>query len=272
VSLDVGIPEIVMRSLSEETCLEICSSSNPLFLERCFTGTALNPGALVLAHVLMTYPDLVKDSEDILELGCGLGLLPVSLGMHPQSRNKIRSYWVTDGEVEALNLARQNIERNASKEWKDKCTAKQLLWGKENSLESLRQRKGIKFSLIIGTDLVYARIPFAELFQSIAELMQDDGRCLFVYRPRVADSALLLRRFCQAYGLTIEFYDIQEIVRKDVFLRNHWHNMEFALIRHSDAERQGLLENWFPLNSSLSESFDLECTEQHLFAIELCDE
>lgn len=187
-----------------------CQTSHPDFEDHCYTGMRTNGGARVLSRLLFAMPQLVAD-RSVLELGCGIGLLACALHeAAPPGAERVH----TDGEEEALWFARFNCPD---------ATFELLQWG------SPPQHP---FDLVLGCDLVYGRVQLDKLMTTIDAALTR-GVALLCHRPRIPDSASVLRRVSAPFGLHVLFLRLDSFLQSSFLTRLQLHNIECAILFRS---------------------------------------
>jgi predicted nicotinamide N-methyase len=130
------------------------------------TGMSIWRGSEVLAKYLKQNPEVVKD-KTVLELGAGVGLV----GLTAHHLGASRMLW-TDGDEKVLENLRKNVKRNTEGVASAESQCPQLIWGKD--LDHFREEHGCS-QVILGTDLFYMKQSLAPLFQTVDELLAEDG-------------------------------------------------------------------------------------------------
>ncbi|KAL6008122.1 hypothetical protein ACLOJK_033628 [Asimina triloba] len=133
------------------------------------TGLMLWESARLMSAVLVENPSLVAGKK-VLELGCGCAGIcsMVAVG----SADLVVA---TDGDVEALDLLRQNIAVNLEPVSINKLVTKQLEWGNENHIKAVKEFNPEGFQVIIGTDVIYVPEAIMPLFETARKLISVDG-------------------------------------------------------------------------------------------------
>ncbi|CUS97328.1 class I SAM-dependent methyltransferase [Candidatus Kryptobacter tengchongensis] len=117
------------------------------------------PSAIVLAEFILGSDEF--SNKKVLELGCGLGLTSVALGL----KNAVLT--VTDYEMMALQYARKNYIRNIGSEKNAKFVY--LDWRHPTISE--------KFDFVIGADIIYERNLFDSLINVLKITMTTESIC-----------------------------------------------------------------------------------------------
>jgi predicted nicotinamide N-methyase len=133
------------------------------------------PSSLALANYLWTVADL--RGMDVLELGCGLGLVGIV------ASHKGGVVTCTDYEADALAFARYNARHNG---------CQQLL---VRHLDWHAPMLGQSYALIIASDVLYERANFWPLLHILQTALEPDGHFILAEpnRPVARDFFRLLR-------------------------------------------------------------------------------
>jgi predicted nicotinamide N-methyase len=150
------------------------------------TGLTLWKASKYLCHYMCANADELRQGRRILELGAGLGLNGIlAHRLAPDS-----TVVVTDGDSDAMTLLRKNIavnrlvgsDKNETTTQSENSTiySKQLIWGLDQSKKFLNESSSSsssssKFSVIIASDVIYAKIVIDPLFETIRTILSDDG-------------------------------------------------------------------------------------------------
>jgi predicted nicotinamide N-methyase len=133
------------------------------------------PSSLALASYLWTGADL--HAKDVLELGCGLGLVGIV------ASHKGALVTCTDYEADALAFARYNAHHNGCRQ----MVVQHLDWH--------APRLSQTYALIIASDVLYERANFWPLLHILQTALQPDGHFVLAEpnRPVARDFFRLLR-------------------------------------------------------------------------------
>jgi Lysine methyltransferase len=158
------------------------------------TGMSIWKGSQVLAEYLKQNPEVVQD-KSVLELGAGVGLVGLTAYYLGASRTQC-----SDGDVKVLDNLKSNVNRNLNDEASavvaPSCT--QLIWGK--NLDQYREDHGGRHQVILGTDLFYITKSLDPLFQTVHELLTDDGCFVAVMACSAQSPISTVFDFAQKYG------------------------------------------------------------------------
>ncbi|MCS7228434.1 MAG: protein N-lysine methyltransferase family protein [Candidatus Kryptonium sp.] len=128
------------------------------------------PSAIALAEFILESDEFT--GKKVLDLGCGLGLTSVALGL------KKAIVTATDYEMIALQYARRNYIRNIGNE--ENARFIYLDWRHPNISE--------KFDFVIGADIIYERNLFPDLIRLLEIAMRDDSVCYLSDPNRIFSS------------------------------------------------------------------------------------
>lgn len=117
------------------------------------------PSAIALAEFILESDEFA--GKKVLDLGCGLGLTSVALGL------KKAIITATDYEMMALQYARRNYIRNIGSE--ENARFLYLDWRHPTIFE--------KFDFVIGADIIYERNLFSNLIQILKITMTNESVC-----------------------------------------------------------------------------------------------
>jgi predicted nicotinamide N-methyase len=106
------------------------------------TGQILWPAAEYLSKYIIDNPTIFKD-QLVLELGSGVGLSGLISSIYAKKA------YLTDGNDTVIEL----LEKNRVFAKKENVFVKKLLWGKENTLDLLKEIDDI--DIVIGTDVLF---------------------------------------------------------------------------------------------------------------------
>lgn len=154
------------------------------------TGVALWNSGLLLARLLDEIQvnvdqqnqngnpnkSLIFQNKSVLELGCGTGFASIVA-----SKLGANYVYATDGNMEALSLAKANLERNGinpkdiNNEFKESGEACSLQWG---SLDAIDYDDVA--DVIIGSDLTYNSGSWRILVDTIGTILKPNGYMLYL--------------------------------------------------------------------------------------------
>lgn len=148
--------------------------------ERLPYWAELWPAAVALAHYMAQRLPLAR--QQVLELGCGLGLVGVVAALHGAR------VLCTDYETAALAFARHNARRNACAHMR----FQRMDWRRP----TLRRR----YDYILASDVIYEARNFGPLVAILRRYLARRGRAIFSEPGRV--NAVPFLALVRQYGLT----------------------------------------------------------------------
>mmetsp|Transcript_21241 Transcript_21241/g.20558 ORF Transcript_21241/g.20558 Transcript_21241/m.20558 type:complete len:316 (-) Transcript_21241:12-959(-) len=253
------------------------------------TGLRIHGGAHVAIRFLLKYPEFIQ-SKRVCELGCGtavVGLLGTNGGI-------VSSHLVlTDGNIEAVTIASQNVEQLATVPNVSRILCQQLLWGSKlyvdemvESLSSFFNKDSINniknnvntdlprerstpnpFDVVLGCELFYYRTNIEDLLTTVLHLTDNSGIFIHshVFRRPGQDTELI--NYLNTYNwITLEI-PIKSFIDEDE-LSNHpeWYNVHclisgpkermqniLAIMNFHDENKSELLFVWKIFNGLSSE-------------------
>lgn len=149
------------------------------------------PSAVVLSEFILTRDEF--ENKKVLELGCGLGLTSVALGL----KNAVIT--ATDCEMMALQYARRNYIRNIG----DEKNARFVY------LDWKRPLISEKFDFVVGADITYERNLFKDLINVLKTVMTSQSICYLADPNRIAS-----REFFEI--LKGENFGFETVLKKEI--------------------------------------------------------
>lgn len=149
------------------------------------------PSAIVLSEFILGRDEF--ENKKVLELGCGLGLTSVALGL----KNAIIT--ATDYEMMALQYARRNYIRNIGDEKNVKFVY--LDWRNPFISE--------KFDFVVGADIIYERNLFGDLINVLKATMMPQSICYLADPNRI-----ISREFFEILGN--ENFNFEIVLKKEI--------------------------------------------------------
>mmetsp|Transcript_2879 Transcript_2879/g.4417 ORF Transcript_2879/g.4417 Transcript_2879/m.4417 type:complete len:280 (-) Transcript_2879:217-1056(-) len=137
------------------------------------TGTSVwQSGKALAAYMEDLGPEFWSDKK-VIELGCGTGL--GSLTAHWLGAAEVLA---TDGNVDVLDLAEENIKSNRCHNRSQSSTIRtvNLKWGGSLPLELQKE-----WDIVIGSDLTYNGQVWIQLAETVAQLLDSNPACKFLY-------------------------------------------------------------------------------------------
>ncbi|KAG5182187.1 hypothetical protein JKP88DRAFT_245645 [Tribonema minus] len=136
-----------------------------------FTGLRVYSGTQALGLFLLKYPAFVTDRQ-VIELGCGTG----ALGQLLAQRLRCRRLVLTDGESQALDLARMNTCHANTDCSGEPVAVQQLRWGDAKETAGALARGA--FDVCLGADLMYYNIDVRLLLTTALSLIAARSACI----------------------------------------------------------------------------------------------
>lgn len=224
-----NIPDLSI-SLKESSSLrvvELCKLNSERYKEHCYTGLVANPGCHVLSRFIFAIGKEFWADKKVIELGCGIGICGLTLALQGSSISEIL---LTDGEISAVELARQNFSLNQQYiSDRVKYNFKQLTW----SVEAVKT-EGLEnqFNVILGADLVYARIDLDALISTCSCLLDISmpGSCIiFCYLPRISNAPDKLEKIAAKHGLRVAFISLSSFLSDESIQIHFWSSVQAAI-------------------------------------------
>ena len=181
------------------------------------TGEAMWPCCRLLADYLSRHFQIETHGNQILELGCGLGLLgaicAAKLGSeddagsgetHKAKSDTTARVVLSDGNWEVLERCIANAKQNYLSSDCQNISYQILQWGDhEQQLKLLQQLPGEKgFSLILASDVIYEResvektsVLLAQTVDFLLNKEDPNARFLLSFQLRSADVGILYKAF-----------------------------------------------------------------------------
>jgi predicted nicotinamide N-methyase len=233
------------------------------------TGLRIHGGAHVAIRFLLKYPEFIQNKR-VCELGCGtavVGLLGTNGGIIPSH------LVLTDGNIEAVTIASQNVEQLAMVPNISKISCQQLLWGSKLNVEemveslssffdkdsmnklndsnidtnvintNLTREKSTPnhFDVVLGCELFYYRTNIQDLLTTVLHLTDKLGIFIHshVFRRPGQDSELI--DYLNKYNwITLEIPINSFIDEEELFNHPEWYNVH-CLISGTKERMQNIL-------------------------------
>ncbi|XP_078173588.1 S-adenosyl-L-methionine-dependent methyltransferases superfamily protein [Carex rostrata] len=130
------------------------------------TGLMLWESARLMCS-LLSYNSSIYTGKKVLELGTG------SAGVCSMVAARTAQLVVaTDGDVESLELLKENVSSNLDPETADKVLIRKLFWGDKGDINAIKEHAS-SFDVIIGTDVTYNPGATVPLFETAREFIAD---------------------------------------------------------------------------------------------------
>ncbi|KAL0215488.1 hypothetical protein P9112_007672 [Eukaryota sp. TZLM1-RC] len=138
------------------------------------TGTVLWPAThVLLEYLLLNITTVFSSCSKALELGAGIALPSLFVKKYCS----VDHVFATDGEREIVDLISKNANVNCLS-----IESHILEWERDNANRfSLEYGK---FDLVYGADVLYDPTCFTPLFETVEELITDDGEAVIAYKKR----------------------------------------------------------------------------------------
>lgn len=132
------------------------------------TGLMLWESAHLMCS-LLAYNSSICSGKRVLELGTGsAGVCSMVAAASAQL------VVATDGDVESLELLKENISSNLDTKIADKVLIRKLFWGDKGDINAIKEH-ALSFDVIIGTDVTYNPEATMPLFETAREFIADQG-------------------------------------------------------------------------------------------------
>ena len=166
-------------------------------------GCSVYNCSFVLSHYLEKRPSLIT-GKDVLELGCGPGLLSIVAGIAGEATSVV----ATDGDDISVSLTSENIKANnfvcSSGSGSNKCTARRLLWGDTPDLQAFHaEGKCLHFDVILAADVVAVpyETAYDDLLFTFQKLLSPQGVVLLCYQQRHRTEERFFRRLRRDFSV-----------------------------------------------------------------------
>jgi SAM-dependent methyltransferase len=145
--------------------------------------------------------------KDVLELGCGAGIAGLT------ASKWCKQAVLSDNEPEVIKLMEQNLEYGG-----EGCITRavDLSWGDREGEARLAAISGVqRWPIIVGADVVYWSHAVPLLFDSVKQLLADDGVFILGYFNRVSSNKTKVEELATAAGLTWTTVDPDTFLEPD---------------------------------------------------------
>eukprot|EP01040_Poterioochromonas_malhamensis_P015694 gene15694-17611_t len=207
-------------------CLS-CNSNN-----HDSTGKRLYAGGHVGIRFLQSLSTIVE-SKSVLELGCGTGIIGLSLFLRQDTSGPSRLL-LTDGALPTLEITEKNVQRinsSSTKPLRDVST-QELLWGNTTHLnQALLTNSNKSFDIVIGCELMYYSTDIPLLFSTIHHLLDpNEGVFIHVHHFRRNQQEDEMIQECDKYNwITVEIPKSIFIEKNELDQHPEWYQIR-ALI------------------------------------------
>ena len=264
-----GCLTVRCRCLSSAALLSLTRVAHPLYGRRCWTGLQVYGGAEVLSRLFLRRPQLLR-GRAVMELGCGIGLTAIA-ALHAMEEGGGKGeegsaggcLVVTDGEEDAVALARLNLARRMGTEeeavrWSGpappaslsspslprvSCVRAEWSEGGAAALSSFLRSSSLpgSFPLIYGSDLLYARISLSALLSFAVAFLSSSsttggcaGQLLLCHTPRLPDTHRRLRREAEALGLAMAHLPLSCFLTAAEVRERGWANIDLSVLHRAE--------------------------------------
>lgn len=156
--------DIIEYTLKDDCNIKIRESPN-IISGLGTTGLRTWEAAMYLSNYFIEDPDILNVDEgelgDILELGCGTGMVSISLIKNQQIFERGRKIYITDGDSQLVERIGNNLQLNGIDN-KD-IKVQKLWWGEDDVPESVKT--------VVAADVTYDSSTIPDLIQVLNEGM-----------------------------------------------------------------------------------------------------
>ena len=135
-------------------------------------GLHLWEASVVLSRYCLKHNSLLENKK-IIELGCGCGLLGISI----LKEIPVETYTFSDYNSSVLNNLKDNLKLNKISTKDKKIEIKELDWKNHEKLAPN------EYDIIIGTELIYKGGAILELAKVINKILKPGGKC-YISMPK----------------------------------------------------------------------------------------
>ncbi|KAJ3682419.1 hypothetical protein LUZ60_014992 [Juncus effusus] len=193
------------------------------------TGLMVWESAHLMCNLLSQNPK-ITEGKSVLELGTG------SAGICSMvSARTAKLVLATDGDLQSINLLKENVSSNLDKEYSDKILIKKLFWGDKDDIKEIKEHVNL-FDLVIGTDVSYVREAILPLFETARELVLERESCEM--KPWII--------LCHTERRADEEFIVSVAESKGFELLDRWFN--------GVCDGNGIIKSWFSNYSDFAES------------------
>ena len=162
-------------------------------------GLHLWEASVVLSRYTLKHNQIFENKK-IIELGCGCGLLGISI----LKEIPVEKYTFSDYNTSVLNNLKDNLKLNGISFDNKKIEIKQDDW------KNYEKMAPNEYDIIIGTELIYKGGAVLELAKVIAKILKPDGKC-FISMPRQRAMTKTFLEYCENEGLKWKSLAFNEI-------------------------------------------------------------
>ena len=161
-------------------------------------GLHLWEASVVLSRYTLKHNQIFENKK-IIELGCGCGLLGISI----LKEIPVEKYTFSDYNTSVLNNLKDNLKLNGISFDNKKIEIKQDDWKNYEKMAN-------EYDIIIGTELIYKGGAVLELAKVIGKILKPDGKC-FISMPRQRAMTKTFLEYCENEGLKWKSLALNEI-------------------------------------------------------------
>ena len=196
--------EIIIKPKS----LSIKIKEQTLFKADGGEGLHLWEASVVLSRYSIKHNSIFKNKK-IIELGCGCGLLGISI----LKEIPVEKYTFSDYNESVLNNLKENLKLNGISVNHPNIEIKKVDWKNYDKMAPN------EYDIIIGTELIYKGGAILELSKVISKILKLDGKC-FISMPKERSMTKIFLEYIENEGLkwkSFSFNELDEEEKKYLF-------------------------------------------------------
>ncbi len=208
-----SIEELTKLKLKEiiikPKALSIKIKEQTLFKADGGEGLHLWEASVVLSRYSLKHSSLLLNKK-IIELGCGCGLLGISI----LKEIPVKNYTFSDYNTSVLNNLKDNLKLNGISENDKKIEIKELDW------KNYEQMASNEYDIIMGTELIYKGGAILELAKVINKILKPGGKC-YISMPKERSMTKTFLEYIENEGLewnSLLFNDLDENEKQYLFM------------------------------------------------------
>ena len=171
-------------------------------------GLHLWEASVVLSRYSLKH-NSIFENKNIIELGCGCGLLGISI----LKEIPVNKYTFSDYNMSVLNNLKDNLKINDIFSKNKNFEIKQLDW---NDYDKMTPNE---YDIIIGTELIYLGGAILQLAKLISKILKPSGKC-FISMPKERKMTKTFLEYIENEGLkwnSLAFNDLDEEEKEYLF-------------------------------------------------------
>ena len=171
-------------------------------------GLHLWEASVVLSRYSLKH-NSIFENKNIIELGCGCGLLGISI----LKEIPVNKYTFSDYNISVLNNLKDNLKINDISSKNKNFEIKQLDW---NDYDKMTPNE---YDIIIGTELIYLGGAILQLAKLISKILKPSGKC-FISMPKERKMTKTFLEYIENEGLkwtSLAFNDLDEKEKEYLF-------------------------------------------------------